>query len=64
MHWLTLDSPRWLSQATLHHTIQLHPQYLGKGIIDTVIQELEKEVEGENIAGVGCIVAVITVPVR
>lgn len=51
-------------QATLHHTIQLHPQFLGKGIVDTVIQELEKEVEGENIAGVGCIVAVITVPVR
>ncbi|KAA0152541.1 hypothetical protein FNF27_03828 [Cafeteria roenbergensis] len=49
-------------RATLHHTIQLHPQFLGKGIVDTVIQELEKEVEGENIAGVGCIVAVITVP--
>lgn len=60
----TLSGPACVPQATLHHTIQLHPQFLGKGIVDTVVQELEKEVEGENIAGVGCIVAVITVPVR
>jgi hypothetical protein len=51
-------------QATLHKQFELHPQFLGKSIADTVVQKLEEEVEGTTIEGVGCVVAVITVEVR
>jgi len=47
------------SQATLYHTVELHPKFLGKGIVDTVVRVLESEVEGTTVEGVGCIVCVI-----
>ncbi len=50
-------------QATLFHTLELHPKYLGKGIIQTVTQQLKSEVEGTTAEGVGCIICVIQVDV-
>jgi hypothetical protein len=43
--------------------LELHPKFLGKEIMRTIKLQLDSEVEGTSIEGVGFIVAVVSVMV-